>query len=686
MTLTADERTSIETEETVFKDVLSSLASQLVRAEDRLYHENQRARAITSEIHETRRAEDKAQLASDEGVSHGLKDLKREEVESLKKQLQNPYFARIKLEEEQPNGSTTTIEYKLGFAANTDLRIIDWRRAPISKLYYEYQEGSEYIEEILGRERVGKVVLRTRIEVEKGSLKTIQNRYGTFRWNASSATWESSGSGAARTKASDGQLPEILSLITAEQFRSITVDANTAILIQGIAGSGKTTVALHRLAWLLHKDNSALTAQDCGFIVLSPALRAYIENSLPSVDISGITIRTYHEWACRTFKTLAGSSALTIPRPSEPIPLGVQRVKRSLALLKALEATITPLSVGSANLSLADLQQDLLRVLQNAAFICSFDDTRLLNEESVSEAYASTARNFAEEVYDWNDDALLLRIYQLRKGGILNERNQIGTYGHILVDEVQDLSPIELATIIASVKEHKDLTLVGDASQNLDHTQAFPGWEALRKHWNFNEEMSKYVSLEVSHRSTLPIMRLADHIQRRDIVRSGRPGRTPIWFKCRDESQGIEHVLKWLSKAGELYPTKIAAVICATPQDASFAYKMLQPTFGPRVRRGDAYSFSFEEGILVTDVRQVKGLEFYSVLLWNPSAATYGSSELANNLLYVAVTRAEENLCIVTWDRPARALPTFGASRLIRSNDMTIRDDDQEESSASNDD
>jgi DNA helicase-2/ATP-dependent DNA helicase PcrA len=288
-------------------------------------------------------------------------------------------------------------------------------------------------------------------------------------------------------------------------------------------------------------------------------------------------------------------------------------------------------------------------------------------------------------VYDWNDDALLLRIYQLRKGGVLNERNQIGTYGHILVDEVQDLSPIELATIIASVKAHKDLTLVGDASQNLDHTQAFPGWEVLRKHWNFNEEMSKYVSLEVSHRSTLPIMRLADHIQRRDIVRSGRPGRTPIWFKCRDESQGIEHILKWLSKASELYPTKIAAVICADPQDASFAYKMLQPTFGPRVRRGDAYSFSFEEGILVTDVRQVKGLEFYSVLLWNPSAATYGSSELANNLLYVAVTRAEENLCIVTWDRPARALPTFGASRLIRSNDMTIRDD-EEESSVSNDD
>jgi DNA helicase-2/ATP-dependent DNA helicase PcrA len=135
-----------------------------------------------------------------------------------------------------------------------------------------------------------------------------------------------------------------------------------------------------------------------------------------------------------------------------------------------------------------------------------------------------------------------------------------------------------------------------------------------------------------------------------------------------------------------LFPTKISAVICATPEDAHFAYKMLQPTFGPRVRRGDSYSFSFEEGILVTDVRQVKGLEFYSVLLWNPSARSYGSDELGQNLLYVAVTRAEENLCLVTWERPARALPPFCSSRLVRSMDMTIRDEEPADSSATNDD
>jgi DNA helicase-2/ATP-dependent DNA helicase PcrA len=178
-------------------------------------------------------------------------------------------------------------------------------------------------------------------------------------------------------------------------------------------------------------------------------------------------------------------------------------------------------------------------------------------------------------------------------------------------------------------------------------------------------------------------MRLANFIQRQEPSKTGRHGRTPIWFRCRDESQGIEHVLKWLTKASELFPTKIAAVICATPEDAHFAYRMLQPTFGPRVRRGDSYSFSFEEGILVTDVRQVKGLEFYSVLLWNPSVRAYANDDLGQNLLYVAITRAEENLCLVSWDRPSKILPPFGSSRLVRSMDMTIQDED---STASNDD
>jgi DNA helicase IV len=675
MSLSPEEQESVSAEQAVFLTVKERVSAQISRAEQRLYAENQRARALTSEIHETRRVEDKALLASDEGVSHALKDSKREEVETLKKQLENPYFARISLEEDEANGSTKVIEYKLGFAANPDLRIIDWRKAPISKLYYEYKEGDDYLEEILGRERSGKVVLRNRIEVERGDLKTIQNRFGTFHWNAKTATWESGAGSMHRRKSTDSHLPEILSLITAEQFRSITVDADTAILIQGVAGSGKTTVALHRLAWLLHHDNSPLKGDECVFLMLSPALRRYVENSLPSAGISGVGVRTYHEWAGRTLKKLQSQGDFTLARPATPPPAGVQRVKRSLALLKALEAKLRG-APREGGVTIERLQAEILDVLANPSTIVAHDETRLISETLVREAHEWSRRNFEEGVFDWADDGLLLRACQLRTGGVVNEKGEFGTYGHVIVDEVQDLSPVELSTIIGSVKSHKDLTLVGDTSQNIDEHGSFPGWEKLRKHWNFSGDMSKYVSLEVSHRSTLPIMRLADFIQQRSLVKTGRNGRVPIWFKTRNESHGIEHVLKWLNKAVELYPSMVTAVICATPEEAKFAYKMLQPTFGQLVRLGDAYSFSFEEGILVTDVHQVKGLEFFSVLLWNPTNQSYGSHDHGRNLLYVAATRAEENLCIVTWGRPAAALPPFGVSKLVRSMDMTIVDEE----------
>lgn len=683
MTLSEQEQVAINHEEATFLTVKKCIADQITRAEDRLYQENQRARALTSEIHETRRVEDKALLASDEAVSHGLKDHKREEVETLRKQVANPYFARIKLEEELPNGSTSLIEYKLGFSANTDLRIVDWRRAPISKLYYEYQEGSEYVEEILGRERIGTVLERVRVEINKGHLRSIQNRYGTFTWDPSTASWQNKASGSQRGKASDGQLPEILSLITAEQFRSITVDANTAVLIQGVAGSGKTTVAIHRLSWLLHPDNSQLKPGDVEIVVLSPALRAYIQNSLPSAGVKDVAVRTYHEWSWRSLKTLSDAKDIVAARPSATPPIAASRVKRSLALLKALEAASN--SRSPVPLRYARLQEELITILSQPDMILAHDDSRTLSSETISIAHRRTVENFREGMLDWEDDALLLRLFQLRSGGTLTNSGVIGTYGHLVIDEVQDLSPLELATVISAVKEHKDLTLVGDTAQNLDVTQSFPGWEALRRHWNFNSEMSRYISLEVSHRSTLPIMRLANFIQRQEPSKAERHGRTPIWFRCRDENQGIEHVLKWLTKASELFPTKIAAVLCASPEEAQFAYRMLQPTFGPRVRRGDSYSFSFEEGILVTDVRQVKGLEFYSVLVWNPSHRAYSTDELGQNLLYVAATRAEENLCLVTWERPSRHLPPFGSSRLVRSMDMTIRDEDPADSTANHD-
>ena len=666
-------------EQNILAKTLSTIEKLIDQNQHKLIIESERAKELTQAIMNTQREEDKALLASDEAVSHGMRDQKKQTQTILAAQRERPYFARIELaEEDEKTGNIKPIEYKLGFFANPDCRIVDWRKAPISKLYYEYKEGEEYSEEILGRERFGTIKRRVRVEIEKGTLRAVTGTDGAFHWDEKTATWIG-GTDKKKIKSAAGQLPEILSLISAEQFRAITEEASTAVLIQGVAGSGKTTVALHRLAWMLHEDNSSLTASGTTFIVLSPSLRAYIENSLPSADVKDVSVRTFHEWAARTLHHAAMNAEFRLARPIDRVPSGIDRVKRSMALLKAIEQFVAKQEDRSFRTTIAHLQGDILSVLKTPSLILENDETRLIDAALIKDTYERTKRNFSESLYDWSDDALLLRLFQLKVGHVITEDKSLGRYEHIFVDEVQDFSPVELATIIGAVKKVSDVTLVGDTSQNIDQNQSFPGWEKLQKHWNLNQDISRYITLAVSYRSTLPIMKLADYIQDRETVTTGREGRRPIWFKCLDEEHALESAINWLKKAIEFFPNSLTAVICATPAEAKFLVKMLTPTFGPMVRLGDASSFSFEEGILVTDVRQVKGLEFYSVLLWNPSKANYPKDALGRNLLYVAVTRAEENLSLVTYDKPADILPKFNGSKLIRSMDLTIVEEEEKE-------
>lgn len=668
MDLSSEAIEIIKDETAVLEAIVGSLRSQIGSSTQRFSREEMRTRELTSQLVATYRDEDRAMLASDEAVSHALKHRKVDEIEILRKQIKQPYFARVIVEEET-SGQKQEIEYKIGFAANPDCRIIDWRKAPISKLYYEYREGEEYCEEIQGRERHGIVKLRHTVDISNSKLKKISCRLGNF--SLQNGEWIALGAGGLSPQAiAQGHLPNILALITREQFQTITEDADTAILIQGIAGSGKTTVALHRLAWLLHQDNSEIQAERCLILVLHNALKAYISGTLPAIGVEGVRVLTLKEWYNENIVRILPDLADTqgqIRRPSTPCPTSIARVMRSLGLLLTLEQLSDQLSCRP---------DALLPVLENQRLILENDDSRLLSGDLIKQARERFTTNLSEGVIDYCVDGLFLRLFQIKHHSTYLQNGSDGHYQHIVADEVQDLSPVELASIIGAVKETRNLTLVGDSAQQIDRSTTFTGWEKLRRHWNFQDSMSRYVSLEVSHRSTLPIMQLADHIQQRQTVKGGRQGRVPIWFKCATESRGIKAAINWLNTAIERYPNAITAVICHNSQEARQALSLLKPTFGATVRIGDDNHFSFTEGIVVTDVQQVKGLEFFNVLIWNPSSKNYPQQQHFRNLLYVAVTRAEENLCLVTWGRPSAILPPVSSS-LLRGFQVQMDEEEQ---------
>jgi DNA helicase II / ATP-dependent DNA helicase PcrA len=177
----------------------------------------------------------------------------------------------------------------------------------------------------------------------------------------------------------------------------------------------------------------------------------------------------------------------------------------------------------------------------------------------------------------------------------------------------------------------------------------------------------------VSHRSTLPIMRLADHVLGQARTSAGRPGKRPLWIHCRDQNDGTKQALRWLTRLMERHPETIAAVVCRDAAEARHVLSLLEPSFGAAVRLGDEESFLFTEGIVVTFPNAVKGLEFPNVLLWNPSAAKFPPNQASRQLLYLSITRAEENLALTTWGTSCKLLPDI-YSKLIRGFDRASED------------
>lgn len=675
MSLSPEATALIEDEERCLSQVLHELESQQAQGARRLRQETERAQDLSKQIVASRRDTDKQMLASDEAVAHGLATLKRDEVEGIEKMLDKPYFARIQVEEEDPDGKLRKIEFRLGTSSNLECRIIDWRKAPMARLYYEYQEGDEYCEEIQGRERIGRVLMRHKVDISKSILRSLTCRLGTFR--RGDAGWVE-GSGRARGTSdskSYSQLPDILSLITAEQFQTITGDVEQAVMIQGVAGSGKTTIALHRLAWLLHGENSDLQPSDCAVVVLSASLQGYIRRSLEQLGVVGVPVLTYPEWSAPTVAKVFGIPVAELPsrRPTRPSPPGTRRVLGSLALLRTLEEHAT----GRAN-EPTDVFPLLLEALAKPHRILELDETRLLDRDLIAGTAAYLAEQYALGRIEPLAEPLLTRLVTLGGRGIVSASGQLRKHRHLVVDEVQDVTAPELASLVGAVEKLHQLTLVGDTSQASRHRSAFPVWEKLQKLWSLGESLSRFITLSVSHRSTNAIMRLAHHVQESQPSQGGRPGKPPIWFSCRTENQAVEEAIGWLQRVTEKYPGAPTVVLCRSDEEAKYCHSLLRPTFGPSVSRVEGGRFSFEEGILVAPISAVKGLEFPNVMIWNVSASSYPPEDRSRNLLYIAITRAEEHLCLITWGKPSKLLPALG-SPIVRGIPRGDEEEEQEQ-------
>ena len=208
-------------------------------------------------------------------------------LENIKKIKNVPYFARMDFKEENRDLEKLYIG-KISISDNKTAEpiIVDWR-APISNLYYEGKIGSaEY--ECLGKKIKGDILLKRQYIIEKKQLK----KYIDINVTGNDELLQN-----ALEEKADDRLKNIVATIQDEQNKIIRAKINSPLIVQGVVGSGKTTIALHRIAYLIYNYEKEFKPEE--FMIIAPTkfFLNYISNILPDLGVNNVKQCTFEDFA-----------------------------------------------------------------------------------------------------------------------------------------------------------------------------------------------------------------------------------------------------------------------------------------------------------------------------------------------------------------------------------------------------
>ncbi|QOS99914.1 UvrD-helicase domain-containing protein [Brevibacterium sp. JNUCC-42] len=266
--------------------------------------------------------------ATDDYVKQVVNSSKARDLFHLESTVKKPYFGRVDFMKEETYELDSVYIGKRGVVERDtmDSVVVDWR-APIASLYYSGESKEAFYRTLQGIVR-GEVKLKRNFAIEDaqitgiydGALKeTIHREIGTPE-DFLEEGYIDEFLASSLNQNNDSRLKDIVATIQTEQNDIIRAEKDRAIVVQGVAGSGKTTIALHRLSYLIYNYQHLIASRK--FMVFAPnkLFLTYIADVLPELGVEDVQQATFTEWAAKQVKVLL-PKGWRILDPSKPLLL-----------------------------------------------------------------------------------------------------------------------------------------------------------------------------------------------------------------------------------------------------------------------------------------------------------------------------------------------------------------------------
>ena len=585
-----------------------------------------------------------------------------------------PYFASIVFVDDE--GSIFNIYMSLTYLkdSKTNNILYDWR-SPICSLFYDYETGPcSYTAP--GGTYSGELKRKRQYKIEDGKL------LGVFD---NSLNIDDEVLQEVLAQESSDKMRNVVNTIQQEQNKVIRNLEDNNIIVQGIAGSGKTTVALHRIAFLLYRLNNL---NSNNILIFSPnnVFTEYISDVLPSLGEHNTLQTTFSDYLEAFITEYKGVESFTdfVSRYysyNESFPELVE-YKQSDKIIDDLDYFIDNyidncsftnsfyetdknyIDVDDINSMLHDRYDRLPlfeRVEEIAEKLCSNnykgklgkvktylkllyknsnfekDYKKILKEFFLSDFCdikldEKTIDKFINKDIINYEDALLFTYLKGKLEGFLYE----STIKQVVIDEAQDYNRLQYI-IINNIFKKADFTILGDINQNINPYYHYNSLEDLSDLFNGD---TKYLELLKTYRSSPEIINYTNKILNLNHVNAIRKDNNKPVIIRRGITALRKNLIKDVKYLCDNY--KSCAIITKDMKQAEALYNLINEDFD--ISLVDYNTKGFKKNLIIIPAYVSKGLEFDSVIVYNDRNNSYKKNE--RNLLYVACTRCQHELII----------------------------------------